>query len=86
MVDLNLKREMSFGTFAKELTGLWGPDDSIDTPKGRGSGIFAAPGEGAKVQSRNDAWDMNLLMRSDSKEPSKPGSHGASRKNACSHA
>lgn len=67
MVDLNLKREMSFGTFAKELTGLWGPDDGIDTPKRGGSGTFAAPAEGAKP-SQNDTWDMNILMRSDSKE------------------
>jgi len=67
MVDLNLKREMSFGTFAKELTGLWGPDDNIDTPKGSRQGIFAAPAEGVKP-SRNDSFDMNVLMRSDSKE------------------
>jgi hypothetical protein len=69
MVDLNLKREMSFGTFAKELTGLWGTDD-LDTPKGPRQGMFAAqpsPG-GAGKPSRNDNFDMNLLMRSDSKE------------------
>jgi len=67
MVDLNLKREMSFGTFAKDLTGLWGPDDDLSTPKGPREGSFGAPGEGGKA-SRNDSFDFSLFHRVDSKE------------------
>jgi len=67
MVDLTLTREMSFGTFAKELTGLWGPDDDLSTPKGPREGSFGAPGEGGKA-SRNDSFDFSLFHRVDSKE------------------
>lgn len=70
-MDLELQREKSFGTFAKELTGLWGDNQEsslmLDTPKGpQKQGHFL--GVTTVPDTATNLLQETILLRCDSKE------------------
>jgi len=71
MADLTLQREKSFGSFAKELSGIWGDNQEsslmLDTPKdpqrrGHFLGVQTVP------EAMGERLQETILLRCDSKE------------------